>query len=257
MSHLMHKNATVRHPVAHVATLLDRAEALCRAVAGRDLGETPLYIVAQSALPLGYYAGDYHGAFTVASLDIYLRDHIPNYRGRGPCMVINDLMLAEMYETEDQEYLTQQFALHELGHILNRPALFEDRTGVDPNKLLFESLVVADCTKRPPRDDIPLYHGHEIDFIRIALHLCYRAQQVGFDACHASLCAGYRYGLSHASLYLESLGDEPAHCADMLFSDIRATEPPQAFSSLWCDDYIAYHKIPRNPGVSHERDNAL
>lgn len=257
MSQVTQQNATVRHPGDHGATLLARAEALCRVVATRDLGETPLYIVAQSALPPGYYAGDYHGAFTVASLDIYLRDHILNYRGRGPCMVINDLMLAEMYEPEDQEYLTQQFVLHELAHVLNRPALFEDRTGVDPNKLLFESLVVADCTKRPPRDDIPLYHGHEVDFIRIALHLCYRAQQVGFDAYHASLCAGYRYGLSHASLYLDALGDEPARCADMFFRDIRATEPPQAFSSLWCDDYIAYHQNPRNPGVSHERDNAL
>jgi hypothetical protein len=242
MSQVTQQNATAGHPGDHGANPLAKAEALCRAVAGRDLGETPLYIVAQSTLPPGYYAGDHHLAFTLESLDIYLRDYIPNYRGRGPCMVMNDLALAELYEPEDHEYLTQQFALHELGHILDRPALFEDRTGVDPDKLLFEALVVADCTKRPPREDIPLYHGHEVGFIRIALHLCYRAQQAGFDAYHAALCAGYRYGLSHASLYLEALGDEPARCAGMLFRDIAKTKPPPAFSSLWCDDFIAYHQ---------------
>jgi len=65
-------------------------------------------------------------------------------------------------------------------------AFFEDRTGVDPNRLLFESLVVADCTRRPPRDDLPAYYGHEAGFIRIALHLCHRAERAGVSIAPAA-----------------------------------------------------------------------
>ena len=249
MSQVMHQNATRGHQGGDVATLLAEAEALCRAVAGCDLEGVPLYSVAQSILPADCGSGDHCLAYTTPSLDLYLRDHIPGYRGRGPCMVINDVALAEDFDPEDLEYVIPAYVLHELAHILDRPALFEDRSGVDTDRLLFESLVVADCTKRPPREDIPLYHGHEVGFIRIALHLCYRAQQAGFDAYHAALCAGYRYGLSHASLYLEALGDEPARCAGMLFRDIKSLKPPPAFSSLWCDDFIAYpQRFPLQKG---------
>lgn len=242
MSQVTQQNATAGHPGDDMAKILADAEALCRAVAGRDLGGIPLYLVRQSILPPDCGSGDGCYAYTLGSLDLYLRDHIPNYRGRGPCVVVNDIALAEDVGSEDLAYRTQSTVLHELGHVLDRPAVYEDRTGVDPNKLKFEALVVANATARPSREDIPLYHGHEAGFIRIALHLCYRAQQAGFDAYHAAICAGYRYGLSHASCYLEALDDEPARCAGMLFRDIRSLEPPPAFSSLWCDDFIAYHQ---------------
>jgi hypothetical protein len=141
--------------------------------------------------------------------------------------------------------------LHELAHILDRPALFEDRIGVDPNRLLFESLVVADCTKCPPREDIPHYHGHEAGFIRIALHLCHRAEQAGIAIAPAGICAGHRYGLSHASDYQDALGDEPARCTDMLFRDIAATDLPPAFTRLWAQDFVSYHnRFPHLKGVS-------
>jgi len=225
-----------------MAKILADAEALCRAVAGRDLEGVPLYLVPQSILPPQRGSGDHCFAYTTPSLDLYIRDHIPGYRGRGPCMVINDLALAEDFGGEDLVYRMQTTVIHELAHVLDRPALFDDRAGVDPNRILFESLIVANATARPSREDIPLYHGHEAGFIRIALHLCHRAQQAGFDAHHAALCAGYRYGLSHAGSYLEALGDEPARCAGMLFRDIKSHKPPPAFSSLWCDDFVAYHQ---------------
>ena len=44
---------------------------------------------------------------------------------------------------EDIEHFTLVTALHELAHILDRPALFADRSGVDPMKIKFESLVVG------------------------------------------------------------------------------------------------------------------
>jgi hypothetical protein len=164
-----------------------RAERLCYAIAGRDLGDTPLYLVRQSSLPNGHFAGEHHYAFTTPSLDIYLRDYIPGYRGRGPCMLLNDLAMAEDW------------------------------------------------------DDLPAYYGHELGFIRIALHLCHRASLAGVGIASAAICAGHRYRLSHASEYQEALGDEPQRCVGMLFRDIAATDPPLAFRTLWATDFVAYH----------------
>ncbi|RMF20524.1 MAG: hypothetical protein D6760_11385 [Deltaproteobacteria bacterium] len=242
MSRLTHQNATRGHQGDDVAALLAQAEALCRTVARRDLADTPLYVVPQSSLPAECGSGDHCFAFTAPSLDIYLRDHIPGWRGRGPCMVVNDAGLAEDYEREDLAYVVPAYVLHELAHILDRPALFADRSGVDPSRLKFEALVVADVTRRPVRDDLPAYFGHGHSFIRIAVHLCHRAQQAGFDVCPAAICAGYRYGLSHASRYVDALGDEPRRCADWLFRDILAAKPPWAFSRLWTEDVVSYHQ---------------
>jgi hypothetical protein len=251
MSHLAEQTATTGHTLAHMANLLARAEGLCHTVAGPDLAGVPLYIVAQSILPADCGSGDHCYGYTLPSLDIYLADHIPSYRGRGPCVVINDVALADDFDPDDLKYVVPSYVLHELGHVLDRPALFEDRTGVDPDKLLFESLVVADCTKRPPRDDIPLYHGHEVGFIRIALHLCHRAERAGVSIAPAAICAGHRYGLSHASDYQDALGDEPARCTGMPFHDIAATAPPPAFTRLWTQDIVSYHnRFSHLKGVS-------
>jgi len=242
MNHLTRENATAGRPGDDMAKILAGAEALCRAVAGRDLEGTPLYLVPQSILPPQCGSGDHCYGYTTPSLDLYLRDHISDWRDRGPCMVVNDIGLAEDYELEDLAYIVPAYVLHELAHILDRPTLYEDRTGVDPNKLLFESLVVANVGERPQRDDLPPYFGHGHSFIRIALHLCHRAQQTGVDVRPTAICAGHRYGLSHASLYLEALGDEPARCAGMSFQDIKSFKPPRAFSHLWTVDCIEYHQ---------------
>ncbi|MCA9183986.1 MAG: hypothetical protein R3E01_10065 [Pirellulaceae bacterium] len=242
MSRLTHRDATRGQQGDDVAILLADAEALCHVVAGRDLAEAALYVVPQSSLPGECGSGDHCYAYTTPSLDLYLRDHIPDWRGRGPCMVVNDIGLAEDYELEDLACLVPAYVLHELAHILDRPALFADRHGVEPNRLKFEALVVASVGERSQRNDIPLYFGHGNSFIRIALHLCHRAQRTDVDVRPTAICAGHRYGLSHASLYLEALGDEPARCAGMSFHDIKSFKPPLAFSHLWTVDCIEYHQ---------------
>jgi len=243
MRQVAQRNATAGHTGDDMAKILADAEGLCRAVAGRDLAGLPIYLISQSTLPAECGSGDGAYAYTLGSLDLYLAPHIPNYRGRGPCIVVNDLALAEDFIGEDLAYRTQAIVLHELGHVLDRPAVYEDRTGVDPNKLKFEALVVAHVTSNAPREDIPPYHGHEASFIRVCLHLCHRARQVGFDVHPGALCAGYVYGLSVAQRYEAALGDEPARCMGMLFRDILATKPPAAFTELWTNDFFQYQQL--------------
>lgn len=236
MKALTQQNVTEGHTDDFVAAALARAETLCHAVAGHDLGERPLYIVPQSDLPEGFGSGDSCYGYTTPSLDLYLQDHIRNWRGRGPCMVINDLALPEDYLPDELEYPTCVYVLHELAHILDRPALFQDRTGVNPMRLQFEKMVVAKATQRQARVDLPPYFGHEHAFIRIAIHLCHRAERNGVSIAPAVICAGYQYRLSHAARYQEALGDEPQRCIDLPIREIRASTAPRPFLDLWIKD---------------------
>lgn len=101
MSHVTHHNAPAGHPGDDMARILADGEALCRAVTGRDLEGVPLYLVPQSILPPECGSGDHCYAYTLGSLDLYLAPHIPHYRGRGPCVVVNDIALAEEFDGED------------------------------------------------------------------------------------------------------------------------------------------------------------
>lgn len=251
MNQTRRQNAPVANVGEPVANLCRAAETLCRAVAGRDLGDTPLYIVTQSSLPPECGSGDQCYGFTTPSLDLYLADHIPNYRGRGPCMVINDVALTSDLHPADLRYVVPALVVHELAHILERPTLYEDRTGVDPERIQFEALVVADAGTRPPRVDLPAYFGHGESFIRTALHLCHRAETAGVSIRPGAICNGFRHGLSHASDYQEALGDEPERMANMLFREILASLPPPEFTHLWTTDVFDYHeRFPQLKGTN-------
>jgi hypothetical protein len=206
--------------------IINRGHALCRGIALRELGVSPLYIVRQSAIATEFGAGKGCSAYTTPSLDLYLADQIHDYQGRGPCMVINDL-----------EETVLGTIIHELAHILDRPALFEDRPNIEPAKLKFESLVLADAITRPkPTVQVPPWYGHGASFIRIALHLRHRAWQHGVHLLANELCGGSRYGLSPRTAYKGTLGDEPRRLAHLTFKQIAAIEPPAAFTNLWLED---------------------
>ncbi len=220
-------------------SLSRRAERLCRRVAGPDLAGAPIYIVCQSSLAHDFGRAAGCEAYTTPSLDLYLADHISSYRGRGPCMVINDLALRED-NTNDFGYWFSALVLHEMAHILERPALFADRTGVDANKIKFEALCVADATDEPEppvkATATPRYLGHEAPFIRIVLHLCHRAARAGRRIAPSAVFNCRQYGLSRPERYAAALADEPRRFANRLFRDILAAEPPSAFTNLWHDD---------------------
>lgn len=149
------------------AALVDRAGQLCRAVAGRDLVGQELYIIRQSAISGEYGTADSCEAYTAPCLDLYLREFIgPNWQGRGPCLVLNDLAMADVHP-EDRDAVVLTSTLHELAHILDRPVLYRTREQPDPDRLKFEALVLADEVGQPtPTTGGPLWSGHGASFIR-------------------------------------------------------------------------------------------
>lgn len=234
--------------------ILAVAETLCRTIASRDLADTPLYIVRQSTISSEFGAAEGCDAFTTPALDLYLRDFIgPRWRGRGPCMVINDTVLLGDIHADELERVTLGIVLHELAHILERPKLYRDRPDADSDRTKFESLVVADAIKRPaPRASVPAYFGHGASFIRTVLHLRHRATKHHAHVVPSQLCAGRHYGLSNAERYVDALGDEPDRLANDTFRSILNATPPPEFSRLWADDFIAYHKrhpLPRRSSI--------
>ncbi len=226
----------------NIDALCTWAEALCRRIAARDLGNKPLYVVAQSRVPAEFGGAADCSGFTTPNLDLYLRDTIATaWRGRGPCMVVNDNDLTETMDAADIESAIAATALHELAHIVQRPALFRDRQNQDPDKLVYEALCVGHIVATEPGPDSAAatakpYYGHEAGFIRIALHLRRRAELVGVLIPLFGYAAGNLYGLSHPSRYVESLADEPDRLIAASFKEIVSTPYPEEFSRLWAAD---------------------
>ncbi len=112
----------------------------------RDLGSKPLYLLALSQLPVGL-GTQHHYAFTHPRADLMYRDHIATWLGRGPCAVINDIGIVEDFAPADHEYAIISIVLHELAHILDRPLLFDQQDCDDPDRLLFDALILTDASK--------------------------------------------------------------------------------------------------------------
>jgi hypothetical protein len=210
-----------------------RARNIALAIAGRDLADAPIYIVCQPTLAAEFGRAEWCEGYTAPSLDLYLADHILAYRGRGPCMVVNDLnMLADKTDEEFFELFFLSHVLHELAHILARPQLYEERTGEDPFRIKWEALVMGSQTAKPEPTRTPPYLNREAPFIRDVLHPRYRAAKAGVKLAPGPLFNPRLYGLSPPAKYQKALAGEPKRCAGMLFRDILASEPPPAFTEL-------------------------
>lgn len=238
MGEVAEKDATWANVGEPVANLCRRAVWLGHLIAP-DLAGLPLYVVPQSALVDDLGSAEHAGGYTTPSLDLYLRDAIgSSWRGRGPCMVVNDINLRDV-EPDDVELFFMAIVLHELAHIVERPVLFRERTDAAPARLLFESLAVANIVAEPATQDEENYalmqHGDR--FTRAALHLQYRASQAGVEVGPALICAGYRYRMTHASAYRDALGDEPARMIGQRIEDVLATPPPTEFVRVWMSDH--------------------
>jgi len=230
----------IREPV-------QRIEAFLRQLAPLDFEGVPLYVVVEQELPPHWQRVATALGYTSPTLDAALQDHIGDgWRGRGPAMVVRFDVLRHFYLT----------ALHEAGHLLEREALYDE---LAPNETATtEAQFIAEwaaCENVVPTSGptamVPFWQ-HERAYIRVTLHLLYRARQIeatgdawlfgpyeeqmGLVSNVSMLCAGETYQLSDIERYMGALGDEPKRMADQPFPEIRNTKPPRAFCNLWRRD---------------------
>ncbi len=223
--------ATVGHTDARFADYLAEAESVCRQIATLDLANYPLYILPQSRL-VGLFgqAGNAY-AYTTPSLDLYVRDYIDDWRGRGPCVVINDLALDEDCDPEFHREMVLNSAIHELAHILDRPQLVPDRN-VDPVRIQFETLVIANAANS--EQSTPASHGHGLSFIRIAVHLVGRANLNGHDVRPAGVIRMRELSPSSIDQYVDVIGPEVEAYIDIRLQDFP--EPSNRLLELYQSD---------------------
>lgn len=135
---------------------------------------------------------------------------------------------------------TLPLLLHELAHCLPLREPLSDIVPTDEQRAFQEADMHAWATRRQA-PTLP-WAGHELPFIRRAIHLAYRASLAGIAAgLHQMQIAGYQYGLSHVSSYRDALGSEPAQCLSSSFAAIDARPMPPRFVQLFARDVATYH----------------
>jgi hypothetical protein len=197
-------------------------------------------VVFSSALPEFREADEFTG-MTASNLDVALSDHL-RLGGRRPVVVLNDRELirqaeelvvgAGLHREEADRRCFGAVLVHELGHVLDRrPPYLGDSDWVGEPVLMGLVLSVPSGAIRSP--DVPAWHGHELAWLRVSLHLAYRATRLGWPVPPSWLGEGEAYGLSHFAVYAARLGDEPEQMRHAPVEAIKATKPPAEFTSLW------------------------
>ena len=226
--------------------LCEHATSVCCEVAKRDLGDTPLYIVPYSRLE-HYPEKNLCAGFTNPSLDLFVKDHIPDWRGRGPCIVIDELPLRLRRFDYDLDFVA--VALHELAHILQRDVLYRERPNVTPEVIQAESDRLAALVS----NEAALLHknlanpltDHNGEYLRIAFHLLHRAVAIGQPLAANTIIDTTAYGLSASECYADAIAEEAARTRDATFREILATKFPEEFSRLWTADVVRwFHSQP-------------
>lgn len=244
--------------------LAGQAVALARRVAP-DVATGPFYVVLRPDLPAEYQGGD-GGALALTSryLDLMLRPTLERqrrWRGRGPAILLDAAEIAAYSAVRIRSARRRAFpvvatgvVLHELAHIVNAGP--RDDAEPDAGLVQFGRLVLAadltgkiDATNGP--NAVVPWHGHEAPFIRIAMHLVYRADALGYDVTTVGVFDAEMYGLSPTYHYVAALGDEPKRLAVRPITTIGRVPPPPAFTELWDADVRAWSAKPTKPdGVS-------
>ena len=132
--------ANVGEPLARLCRM---AELLCRQVAPLDLAGVPLYVVPQSAIQANFGNAETTYGYTLNWLDLILQKQLGTaWRGRGPCIVANDIAMTEDLGG-DIEATFLATVLHELGHVFERDIRFEAAPDASAARMQFEGLRLA------------------------------------------------------------------------------------------------------------------
>lgn len=228
-----------------IATIRDRAEALCRVlVAGESV-----YVLLASEFGPDYLHPDV-GGFALRNLDLIARDVIGSrWCGRGPAFVVNDVTLLADHDPDhpgDTEHRFLIVALHELAHCLTWRRE-TDSPPIEAETVTRRRVQLAEINREPAETTtpgLPPWHLHGGDFTRACCHLSHRVARLGWNIPPSALCAGERYGLALASRYAETLGGECETLIHMELRDVLKVDPPTELHRLWSFDQ-AKHKGER------------
>jgi hypothetical protein len=213
----------------------ERTEAFLRALAPRDLDGQPLYVVLRSQID-DDRVDCLNGcrAYTGFATDLHLQSWLERagrWRGRGPAMLIYDQKFC-------CETSMQATAIHELAHILERELNAFNTVPLEEWPADSRHYLSLDYSAQNPQDcrpsSEPAWYQHGAEFIRVGIHLTFRAYAAGFPIGAAMpLIAGEAYGLSPIHDYAEALLSEMEGFPQPPLRSLANRPPPRAFAELF------------------------
>jgi|GEM_PF-830340 len=211
----------------------------------------PLYIVPASWVPSEENLSV--GGLCCAHFDVLFRPIIEKnsiWRGRGPCVTVNDKAIYELVAPRGNPVLHRasfkrkfvSVALHEIAHaIFNAPFRVVDDVSPETIEIL-ESRQAAPFVSIPLRDNPTPWLQHDpLTFGRVLIHLAHRINESGlldleFDVDPSALYSKTLYGVSPLYDYAVAFGDEPERLKKIPLSLLGVFDPPDAATKLFADD---------------------
>jgi hypothetical protein len=248
-------------------TLCRRAEGLLREIAGADLGDRPLYILAQSMVKGPLRQQPMYG-FTSEILSEFVRPFV-EWRGPGPAMMINDLQIQADFtphtaaalqewggdaeraqawtEFMDGTAIFLAIAIHEMAHVVgSHREILEPRAQVTHALSLpkmISLLRLLGEQKRTPEVRTAIQDTHNFPFIRALLHLYWRFCRRRFSRFDPPIGAvnfwvGPTCELSPFEDYLAAIGGEPERLIDQSIGEILSSPAPGPLVLLYGNDLV-------------------
>ena len=173
----------------------------------------------------------------------WLRSYIPNWNGPAPTMLIDDATC--LNDSGGRlDLMAERFtaiAVHELGHIICTPRLFDhdDESDKAMSDMVRQAFVESIEKKATFYCSSPRV-GHGPEWLRACCHLVHRMQCRGWELRLPQVIDRDFYAYSSTANYLRALGDECERLTDWPIGSIASLPPPQKFLEQWNADCAAW-----------------
>jgi len=218
-------------------------------IAPLDLAGVAVYVITES--PAELLSPTWLGLYSRFT-DLVAKDCLVaagRWCGRGIALLVNTGEIRKiLFEQVDDdpdllEKLVHQrtlaVVLHELIH-----AIIEHRDtpyGHEADARKAQQAVRRFCElSNDDIDDLqtnyPPWYPHDSQWIRIMMHVAYRAERLGHRVPISLLMDSIRFAISSPWLYRNAIGNEPKRLRDLSFAQILDIQPPDAFAKTWRND---------------------
>jgi hypothetical protein len=175
-------------------------------------------------------------AYAIVGKTLHVRDHLQSagdWNGRWGSTIV---FVAEP---------SVPLLLHELSHILPaRQAVDDDGVEATSGQRQSYEIHLRQMVQRSANREGEPWRGHDLHWIRRALHLIYRAERLGIEVSHQQVnVAGDAYALSNVWDYNFRLASEALRFSLKTFSEIEAEPLLPPFVRLFLNDATRWHEF--------------
>lgn len=175
-----------------------------------------------------------HGAWGTHYSDLAqtFRDRIKGYTKNGPAWFVNDVAILKAAGSVKAavDYFVA-ICCHELAHALEVPGLCQD---VTEDKWWHKPVVKSELAEPRTKEHSERQKvTHQLSFVRLALHVRHRMQQLGWRIWLGDLLTWDRDTIAPQGAHLHALKPEFEALSNSTLSEVANVQPPKAFTELF------------------------